>query len=358
MVTHKKDAASAQTLIEERAQIGSWLEKLAAATDKPETVRAKVRAGYEKRLAEIATQLGGLRKEIEDSLKRQKTTVAELEQQEQEASERLAEAEVRHSVGELDEHAWKKVHAEVDGLLGKVREKLKTAQETVQRTSTALASLDPNATVAATKGKPADAVPIPDGPVPLQAKMSEFQHDPDPVVPTLPSAAKGKSDSLEAPPAAPPQTVRPSAPTMVPPRRSIATAPPRSSGSTPPPAPEPPPAAPAKQTDAFDELAFLKSVSEDDTHGPAQNRASGMARLSSSEPIIPDESVINAPPEPPAPKAPAAKAKAEKAKPAAGKPAGGGDGAGAKTLKCRECGAMNAPAEWYCERCGAELSAV
>jgi hypothetical protein len=29
-----------------------------------------------------------------------------------------------------------------------------------------------------------------------------------------------------------------------------------------------------------------------------------------------------------------------------------------KTLRCRECSAMNNPSEWYCERCGAELSAL
>ena len=29
-----------------------------------------------------------------------------------------------------------------------------------------------------------------------------------------------------------------------------------------------------------------------------------------------------------------------------------------KTLKCGECGIMNYPTEWYCERCGAELAAV
>ena len=29
-----------------------------------------------------------------------------------------------------------------------------------------------------------------------------------------------------------------------------------------------------------------------------------------------------------------------------------------KTLKCAECGAMNYPSEWYCERCGAELTAA
>jgi hypothetical protein len=29
-----------------------------------------------------------------------------------------------------------------------------------------------------------------------------------------------------------------------------------------------------------------------------------------------------------------------------------------KTLKCNECGALNYPTEWYCERCGAELAAL
>jgi uncharacterized OB-fold protein len=27
-----------------------------------------------------------------------------------------------------------------------------------------------------------------------------------------------------------------------------------------------------------------------------------------------------------------------------------------KTLKCAECGALNVPTEWYCERCGSELA--
>lgn len=30
----------------------------------------------------------------------------------------------------------------------------------------------------------------------------------------------------------------------------------------------------------------------------------------------------------------------------------------AKTLRCQECGAMNYATEWYCERCGGELSAL
>jgi uncharacterized OB-fold protein len=31
---------------------------------------------------------------------------------------------------------------------------------------------------------------------------------------------------------------------------------------------------------------------------------------------------------------------------------------GEKTLKCRACGTLNLPTEWYCEQCGAELAAV
>ena len=31
---------------------------------------------------------------------------------------------------------------------------------------------------------------------------------------------------------------------------------------------------------------------------------------------------------------------------------------GVKSLKCGECGAMNYPTEWYCERCGAELASL
>jgi hypothetical protein len=30
----------------------------------------------------------------------------------------------------------------------------------------------------------------------------------------------------------------------------------------------------------------------------------------------------------------------------------------AKSLKCGECGSLNYPTEWYCERCGAELAAL
>jgi hypothetical protein len=35
-----------------------------------------------------------------------------------------------------------------------------------------------------------------------------------------------------------------------------------------------------------------------------------------------------------------------------------GSASAAKSLKCAECGAMNYPTEWYCERCGGELASL
>jgi len=85
---------------------------------------------------------------------------------------------------------------------------------------------------------------------------------------------------------------------------------------------------PEKRKTPIDELAFLKSVSEDDKNAPSPQRASG-AQFQPDDPL--DATPLapideNAPVE--------------------------------KTLKCRDCGTMNLATEWYCENCGAELAAM
>lgn len=89
--------------------------------------------------------------------------------------------------------------------------------------------------------------------------------------------------------------------------------------------PSPPPKSEKRKT-PMDELAFLKSVTEDEKNAPSPRRASG-AQYQIDE---------NATPLAPAD----ADAEVE------------------KTLKCRECGTMNLATEWYCENCGAELAAM
>lgn len=94
-----------------------------------------------------------------------------------------------------------------------------------------------------------------------------------------------------------------------------------------------------KRTAPVDELAFLKSVTEDDKNSPSPRRASG-AQFQPAEPV---SNVGGVQPSTTSPSPLGA---------------GGDDAEVAKTLKCRECGRMNVPTEWYCESCGAELAAL
>jgi hypothetical protein len=118
---------------------------------------------------------------------------------------------------------------------------------------------------------------------------------------------------------------------------------------------------PRRSTD-FDELAFLKSVV-----GPTTGSSSAAPKPpKAAPPAAPAPAADVKKPEPA--KAPAAKAAevapAPKATAKDSPPEGplGIRTSGAveqpKTLKCAECGAMNYASEWYCERCGAELTVI
>ena len=100
-----------------------------------------------------------------------------------------------------------------------------------------------------------------------------------------------------------------------------------SSPPPPPPSPPPPlPPPPQKRRTPGDELAFLRSVT-DDKNTPSPRRATG-AQYQIDEGATP-EAPVNA-----------------------------DDVEVEKTLKCRKCGTMNLATEWYCENCGAELAAM
>jgi hypothetical protein len=88
-----------------------------------------------------------------------------------------------------------------------------------------------------------------------------------------------------------------------------------------------------------DELAFLKSVAPEEERKPAPAAASGR-RGSNPGPSGARSSE-------------GAGSASQTAAP--GKPGAVGV---AKTLKCGECGTLNRPTEWYCERCGAELAGI
>jgi hypothetical protein len=111
----------------------------------------------------------------------------------------------------------------------------------------------------------------------------------------------------------------------------------------PPPAPTPAPAAaraaPKAAPPPGDELAFLKSVAPEEERKPAP--AGGQSRRHSNPGA-----------------AGSAATRTSEAPSTTGQTAAAGKAGAAKTLKCGECGTLNRPTEWYCERCGAELAGI
>ena len=105
-----------------------------------------------------------------------------------------------------------------------------------------------------------------------------------------------------------------------------------------------PPAKPAQ----VDELEFIKSVTEDDTGAaPSPRRASG----AQFQPNIPSD-----PPRAAVP--PSQRAANPVPAPIIPDPSAAGDDEATRTLRCKQCGTMNLPTEWYCGQCGHQLDAV
>ena len=147
------------------------------------------------------------------------------------------------------------------------------------------------------------------------------------------------SGAAHAPAPARPVAAAP-APTPSPP----AAPPPRPLGA---PVPQPEPAS------AIDELAFLNSVMDRAADNPPPMPAPPSAPRLEDIPLVASVET-------------AERAEAQQARDgmsmrqASGTPSflKGMPTEQVKTLKCQECGTMNYPTEWYCERCGGELAAM
>jgi hypothetical protein len=238
----------------------------------------------------------------------------------------LAEAEVRHAVGEYGDDEWNRLSEdtrrtldEVQGELSRVEAEITRLVE-VQGLMTEAPRPAAAAPASASAHEPvAGFTPTPNSVLSPDAETSHHTSPiemlPDPM-PDVAAASGSPGDVAPIVEHSPPPPAAPSAPRFVP---------------KPGPAPEP---ARAKATASeMDELAFLKSVSSEERK-PA--RSSGEhARASHT---TTDTSHAPAPASHPSVKPGAASQQ--------------------KTLKCGECGTLNRATEWYCERCGAELAAL
>ncbi|HTR19629.1 MAG TPA: hypothetical protein VMH88_02140 [Gemmatimonadales bacterium] len=273
-----------QRLLEERRQYESWIARIdAAGGATPNSVRSRVRGDYEARLRAVIDELKVHADAARQMVAQRREFRGELQKKESAAAERLSEAELRHAVGEYDEAQWTQVHKDCLAELVSVREELQSVEEDVAQ----LEELE-----RLVRAKPATPPPPPPTPAP----------SPAPTTATTPARPMPKVGSPPRPPA-PEERKAPAA------------------------------------TSKVDELAFLKSVTED------EKGLSGAAppRRASGAQFQPVEAARPAPAAPPAASPMSRPSDTEEA---------------VRTLKCKECGTMNLPTEWYCENCGAELAAL
>jgi len=313
-----KSTAAIQRLLEERRQYEAWIARIdAAGGAAPSSVRSRVRSDYEARLNAVTEELKVHAEAARLMAAQRREVRRDLQGKEMAAAERLAEAELRHAVGEYDESQWTQVHKESLAELVSVREELGAVEEDIAQ----LEELERLVKMRPVASAPA-AVPAPPPPVPT----------------TPPAVAAASSTGTSLPRVGSP------------PRPQV-------------PAQAPAPAKDGQKNDAakapekpamIDELAFLKSVTDDDKRGigspgpaPTIRRSGAQFQPVEPAPTPSRPAPTNTPTSPmPSPSSVAAT------------PSNNDDPEPVRTLKCRECGTMNLPTEWYCESCGAELAAL
>ena len=300
-----KSTAAIQRLLEERRQYEAWIARIdAAGGAAPSTVRSRVRSDYEARLNAVTEELKVHAEAARLMAAQRKELRKELQAKETQSAERLAEAELRHAVGEYDESQWTQVHKESLAELVTVREELGSVEEDIAQLEELERLVRTRATTASTTPPPA---PPPPPPAPTPAT-------------TASSMPRVGSPPRPQPPVAPP----------------------------PKPEPRAEPAKAADKPTMIDELAFLKSVTEDEKRGIATPPPGGPATVGrrSGAQFQPSEPAVSRP------------APASAPTPAPAAASANDDPEPIRTLKCRDCGTMNLPTEWYCESCGAELAAL
>jgi hypothetical protein len=342
-------------LLEERQRYEAWLAALDARRDStPNHVFERVQADYHGRLDRVEERLAAHRQSIQDERASLESRLSLLKAEEQLRRDERAELDLRAHVGELAgaeaQRSFRAVDDVIDQLVGE-----KSVLDHRIGELNALLEIRPRGS---TPPAPAPEPPPPPIPAPRVAAPAAAAAPPAPR--SAPPAAAAPAQPV-APRSAPPAGAAPAAaaPVREPPapresreirvpaqRDSLETRPAKGPGGT------------------FDELAFLSEVvGEKDrpsTGTTAQNvnaaqaaHAGNLGRIEQAP-----ESLLAGLDD--------TSRRTSGEAPFAANVSGNipivlrnsGQTEQTKTLKCGECGTMNYPTEWYCERCGAELAAL
>jgi len=320
-MSKSRQRSTVDSLLADRARFEAWLDQLAAkAGQVPAHVAARVKADYEVRLNQVLEELRSRADELLAESATFEARIAELDTELTAKRDARAEDELRALVGEYGEGEWEDKRVQHDSAIAS----LESARESSAADLAHVRELLSQAT------RPSHALDV--------ADTADIPEEPTPVTPPEPVA------TVEAPAA-----------TDAPLLDGLGVLP----AVAPAHAPEPPPASPEpskppRRPTPFDEIAFLKTVVGRNDAATTQARASIPSFEPPPLPEGPDAATTVPRATParlePAPSAPAAD-------PAAPPRVSSSAGDGARSLKCQECGWMNYPTEWYCEKCGGELAA-
>ena len=315
-------------LMLERQKYEDWIATLEAKRAvTPPHVFDRVREDYVKRLDAVTTQLKGRTAELKEAISTLTTRLSELHTKERAVTDERFEAELRAAVGEYTPDEWKEFSQKSDAEINRLAADRKVASEEIGRLQQILSMAggpaDPRpagtpsagsskvATAAGeTGGSAKTAVPQADGRGAPPARQSFDELAFLQSVTGQREEANRRSDPAAAPaptPAPAPAPTPPPAPPRRAPSGNVASVPMRAHDE----ATESPTAPPLGAT------ADQVSPRVSDELQPTSRDTGPMSSILRD---VPQEHV--------------------------------------KTLKCAECGAMNYPTEWYCERCGAELAAM
>lgn len=374
MSTSEKDTAeTVEKLLAERRKVAGWIAALAAKrVETPPAVYQKVHDDYTGKLEKVQARLVAASDSVQVAAVDVASRLTEREEALAKKRDERAEAELRAAVGEFSEREWEKRRTRLDDEVGVVTGERDTLREELRRLRDVLAEVAGTSPVAdEDAAAPAEvAAPAEPGAAPEEswrfAQGGAFQ--------AVPVGEAPRDDNV-------PESSRPT-----PVNAEIVPAPPTI------PIHEQSGIAPVEPTQplapSFDELAFLKSVvgrptpvgtfhpmepalvpkrTPSDTRRvtPSPKRASATqppAPPEESPAPPPSDATEDATPEPPTPfpdPVPEPRVSQEMTPPREsyfGRPTPRTSEA-IKSLRCQECGTLNFPTEWYCERCGGELAA-
>lgn len=320
-------------LFEERQRYESWLAMLEAKrATTPAHIFERVHADYAARLARVVEELGSHRAALQNLERSFMERLSSLDVDDAKNRDEALEAELRSTVGELSEEHHEEVRSRTQTALAAVADARSHVAAELTRLRTMLE---------ASGGTPASAAPGAAANQP--AAQPPEQRRPA----AAPQSGAGKQDDWQQMPfdRAPQTPARPAA-------AASATTSDTQPGSAAPRRNSAPDVGPTGGP--FDDLEFLKTMIEPRTSGEGVAVGSG-----ASAPGSRASGAIGSqtPPQQVASTTGASLPTVGRAVEENTLPREGGQDQ-VKTLKCQECGTLNYPTEWYCERCGAELAAL